>query len=498
MSSRRARTIFVVAVVCAGVGAARAAEEHAHPIPEKLGNVTFKTSCSPEVQAPFNRAVALLHSFTYQAAEQAFRDVSRRDPKCAMAHWGVALSYYHPLWEAPDAAHLRAGLNEVDAARALDATAREQAYIEAAGAYYRESNQLSYAERARAYEQAMAGVAARYPDDVEARIFHALSLLATASPTDRTHAKQKQAIQILEPLYLKYPDHPGLAHYLIHACDSSELAARGLAAARAYSQIAPSAPHALHMPSHIFTRLGLWDDSVASNLAARDAARAQGDVGEELHSMDYLTYAYLQLGRVSEAQQIVSDAAARTSLSGAEFKIGYAANAMPVRLAIEQGRWATAAKLEPLAGSPPQVAAIVYWARAVGQARGNPPQNDAADIARIAECRQELETAGSQYWATQTGVLEQEARAWTAVAGGDAQKGIDLMRAAADKEDAVEKLPLTPGPIVPAREQLGEILLAAGRPADALSEFQSALKGAPGRRGALQGVARAQEQLARQ
>jgi len=263
------------------------AEEHSHPVPEKLGNVVFETSCSPQVGAAFNRAVALLHSFAYSASEQQFRDVARADPRCAMAHWGIALSYYHPLWSSPDAEHLRQGLQEIDTARRIPATPRELAYIEAAATFYQDSDRLSHASRAKAYEQAMGAVAAHYPDDMEARIFYSLELLATASPTDGTHANQKHAAQILEPLYREFPEHPGLAHYLIHAYDSSELASRGLTAARAYSRIAPAAPHALHMPSHIFTRLGLWEDSVNSNLAARRAARDQGDIGEEL--MQWIT-----------------------------------------------------------------------------------------------------------------------------------------------------------------------------------------------------------------
>ncbi len=491
----RTNALVFVAALAIWARPAVAAEEHSHPPPEKLGSVAFETSCSPEVKATFNRAVALLHSFAFDASEQAFRDVARTDPKCAMAHWGIALSYYHPLWEPPDAAHLQQGRAEIDAARALDATPREVAFIEAAAAYYGDSKERSYPDRARAYEQAMGEVAARHPQDDEAQIFHALSLLGTASPTDRTHTKQKQAGQILEPLYRKYPDHPGLAHYLIHAYDSTELASRGLEPARAYSQIAPSVPHALHMPSHIFTRLGLWEDSIASNLAARQAAHEQGDVGEELHSMDYLTYAYLQLGRFDDAKGIVRDVAARTSLSAAEFKTGYAANVMPVRVAIEGGDWSGAANLQPLAGSMPQTAAIVYWARAVGRARDSGPHETAADIAKIKDCKEKLQATGNTYWATQASILEQEARAWTAVATGDPESGITLMRGAADQEDSVEKLPLTPGPIVPAREQLGEILLTAGQPAAALREFEAALQAAPGRRGAILGSQRAQKDL---
>jgi tetratricopeptide (TPR) repeat protein len=296
-------------------------------------------------------------------------------------------------------------------------------------------------------------------------------------------------------LYREFPEHPGLAHYLIHAYDSSELASRGLAAARAYSLIAPAAPHALHMPSHIFTRLGLWEDSVASNVAARRAAHDQGDIGEELHAMDYLTYAYLQLGQFSDAERIVREAAAVSLLTADDFKISYAANAMPVRLAIERRQWSSAAALQPLADSSPQDAAIVYWARAAGQARDGHAGSAVGDVAKIKECREKLEAAGNAYWAAQVSILEQEARAWVAKASGDPKTAITLMRGAANQEDAVEKLPLTPGPIIPAREQLAEVLLASGRPREALREFHAAMQSAPRRRGALVGAAAAEHLL---
>jgi hypothetical protein len=479
-------------LILTGAFSAALAEEHSHPPPEKLGKVEFATSCSPEVGAALNRGVALLHSFAYSASEQQFRDVARADPGCAMAHWGIALSYYHPLWAPPDAEHLRQGMEEIDVARRATATPREKEYIAAAAAFYRASDRLSHAHRAEAYQQAMAAVAAHYPDDTEARIFYSLALLATASPNDGTHANQKHAAEILEPLYRKFPDHPGLAHYLIHAYDSSELASRGLAAARAYSKIAPAAPHALHMPSHIFTRLGLWEDSVTSNLAARQAAHDQGDIGEEMHAMDYLTYAYLQLGQFNNAERIVRNATTMASLDAGDFKVGYSANAMPVRLFIERGQWASAAALQPLAGSSPQVAAIVYWAAAVGHARDGHPERAADHLAKIKECRAKLQASGNGYWARQTVILEQEARAWIASASGDAETAIALIRVAAVEEDSVEKLPVTPGPIVPAREQLGEILLASGRSAEALREFHATLQTAPRRRGALIGAAAAE------
>jgi len=282
-----------------------------------------------------------------------------------------------------------------------------------------------------------------------------------------------------------------LAHYLIHAYDSTELAPRGLVAARAYSKIAPSAPHALHMPSHIFTRLGYWDESIEANTAARAAARAQGDVGEELHAMDYLTYAYLQRGREADAEKVVADLHTMAGLSVPQFKVGYAANAMPVRLTIERHQWGPAAALKPLPESAPHVAAIVYWARAIAQSRSGHPEGADGDLANLTSCLHQLQASGNAYWATQVEILGKEAQAWQLKAAGKATEATQLMRSAADEEDTVEKLPLTPGPVVPAREQLGEMLLELNQPRDALKEYQAALLSAPGRRGALSGAAQA-------
>jgi hypothetical protein len=336
----------------------------------------------------------------------------------------------------------------------------------------------------------MAGVARDNPADDEAQVFYALSLVAigAATPADRTHANQKHAAAILEPLWKKQPNHPGIAHYLIHAYDSAELAQQGLAAARAYSKIAPSAPHALHMPSHIYTRLGLWNDSIAANLAARAAARVHGDVGEELHAMDYLTYALLQLGRDDDALQVAAEAQAMTNLDVAAFKIGYAANAMPVRVAVETRDWVGAARLMPRPGSTPKTAAMVWWARALGHARGQPADDADADIAALTDCRDKLRAAGDAYGAAQATALLQSAQAWDLERRGDVAGATARLTAAADEEDSLEKLPTTPGPIVPAREQLGELLLANHRPAEALAAFDAALALAPRRRGALEGA----------
>jgi hypothetical protein len=475
--------------------AAHAEESHSHPPPEKLGKVSFPTSCSASVAGEFERSVALLHSFAYAAAEQAFRKVAAEDPSCAIAHWGIAMSHYHQLWSPPSPAELHDGQIEVERAISINrGSARERQFIAAAAAYYQVGD-MTPQLRAAAYSDAMGRALRSNPKDTEVQAFYALSLIATASPEDATHAKQKRAAALIEPIYRTLPDHPGAAHYLIHAYDSAELAPRGLNAARAYSKIAPSAPHALHMPSHIFTRLGLWNDSVVSNRAARAAAHEQRDQGEELHAMDYLTYAYLQCGRVSDAERVVAElrAMGEVAASASDFKVGYAATAMPVRVAIERHAWSEAADLQALAGSPPHVAAIIFWARAVANARAGRPQAADADIAQLGASREQLQAAGNAYWATQVDVLDKEAKAWRLAASAKPAESARLLRQAADQEDAVEKLPVTPGPIVPAREQLGELLLQQNRPKEALQEFRAALALAPGRRGALLGGAEAAE-----
>jgi hypothetical protein len=469
-----------------------AQESHSHPPPEKLGTVRFATSCAPKLSHDFERAVALLHSFAYNASENAFSAVAAADPSCAMAHWGIAMSYFHQLWSPPGPDDLRKGQAEVDRAQRLNVrTERERQFIAAIAAYYHDYEHVPPSLRAQSYEEAMRAAAGSNPGDTEVLVFYALSMIATAPPDDKTHANQKRASLILEPIYRKYPDHPGVAHYLIHDYDSAELAARGLAPARAYSKIAPSAPHALHMPSHIFTRLGLWDDSIASNMAARAAARSQGDVGEELHAMDYLVYAYLQSGRQAEAEQVVAALSSMDGLAGNDFKVGYAATVMPIRLAMECGNWNAANALQPLPESAPHIAAIVFWARAVANSRAGRPGAAGDDIARLEAGKQQLKSANNSYWATQVEVLEEEAKAWRSASSLRSDEAIQLMRLAADEEDAVEKLPLTPGPIVPAREQLGELLLTLNRPKEALQEFRTALIAAPGRRGALTGAAKA-------
>jgi tetratricopeptide (TPR) repeat protein len=469
------------------------AAEHDHPVPEKLGTVHFPTSCSGNEQKNFERAVALLHSFAYSAAEKAFSDVIKADPNCAMAHWGIAMTYFHPLWPPPLPEETVArGREEIARARQLGGSDRERGFIEALSLIYAQDS-APHRDRVNRYTAAMGKLAESNPDDVECQVFYALALVANASPSDKTHTNEKKATALLEPLFRKYPQHPGIPHYLIHAYDNAEMASRGVEAARIYAQIAPSAPHALHMPSHIYTRLGMWKESIASNTAARKAAHEQGDVGEELHAMDYLTYANLQLGRDDDAARVVEDVRKMKDLSPKYFKVAYAASAIPARYAIERRKWDEAAKLTPIPDALPQAAAITAWSRVVGLARGKQAGPARAELAKLTSAYEQIRTTGDEYWATQIHVQLNSALAWINYAEGKMDEAVKLMRGAADEEDAVEKLPVTPGAIVPTREQLGDLLVEAGDAKNAVKEFNSAFAQAPRRRGTLLGMAKVAE-----
>ena len=470
-------------------------EIHSHTAPEKLGTVSFPISCASGVQQEFNRGVALLHSFAYRAAERSFRAVEQQDSHCAMAHWGIAMTHFYQLWDPPLVpSSIPIGETEIQRARGLgEGSERERRFINALASIYERASAVLYATRLSTYERAMCDLAGDNRPDTEAQVFCALALLSNASPLDKSHAKQKKAAQILEPLSQVYPQHPGIFHYLIHAYDNAELAPRGSSAARAYSKIAPSVPHALHMPSHIFTRLGQWDDSIASNIAAQKAAHEQGDLEEELHAMDYLVYAYLQCGRYSETAQILAQLRSMSKLDVRNFKVGYAATAMPVRYAVERKQWAEAANLVSPTGAPPEVVAIAVWARGVGRGRTGRIAEARAEAETLRSLREKLHTAGNEYWATQVKIFRREVMAWIAQAAKQPDSAVAWMREAADEEDAIEKLPVTPGPIVPAREQLGYLFLKQHQPCLAANEFRTALALAPGRRGALNGASQATE-----
>lgn len=480
--------------------------EHATADAEAIGEVTFQTSCSADVADAFNRSVAMLHSFWYPTSEKAFRAIAEQEPDCAMAHWGIAMSRFHPLWERPGPDDIRVGQAALDAARdAGAATEREREYIEALQRFYADADRVDHLDRLTAYEKAMGHLHERYPDDSEAAVFHALAILGVAysSPPDETYARQLEAGAILNPILAAQPDHPGVAHYIIHSHDYPELADRALDAARRYAEIAPDAPHALHMPSHIFTRLGLWDESIASNRAASSSARKDGWVGEELHTLDYLTYAYLQIGQEDQARAILETLPAIETGAPNWFAGLYATAAIPARFAIERRKWSEAATLDVpneifRGGSSCWAEATLYYARGLGAARTDQLDLAHRSIADLEACKAALLDGGEALWADQVEVQRRAVAAWVALAEGDKESALTLMRSAADLEDTTDKHPVTPGAIVPARELLGEMLLETGKPAEAREAFEATLAMAPNRARAMEGAARAGDRIADQ
>ncbi|MEX2178154.1 MAG: hypothetical protein WD801_05560 [Gemmatimonadaceae bacterium] len=482
-------------------------EQHVHAptgvAEETLGTVDFSTSCNPTVAPAFNRAVALLHSFEFGASIRAFSDVVAADSGCAMAHWGIALSRWsNPM--APGArstAQLQAGRAAADAAQRLSAgaTDRERGYIAAVAQLYADYESVNQQTRVLAYERAMADLAAANADDTEAQIFHALALAAAASPTDKTYANQLRAGEILERLWAAQPDHPGLAHYIIHAYDYPPLADRARAAAQRYSLIAPSAAHALHMPSHTFTRVGLWEESVETNLRSMDVAIRSASIAEALHAADYAAYAYLQMRRDSAAKAVLDELpalAARfdpTAITGAAPGSAgvFALAAIPARYALERRDWAQAARLVPNASAFPWTEAMTYFARALGASHTAQPAVAAEAIDSLSAIQDRLRSRGEAYWAEQVAIQHLGARAWADYAGQRHDAALALMREAVAREDATEKSAVTPGPLAPARELLGDMLLALGRPAEALAEYRAALRTEPNRYHTLDGARRA-------
>jgi tetratricopeptide (TPR) repeat protein len=475
-------------------------EQHHHQLSEnEVGSVHFATSCAKNVEQDFNRAVALLHSFQYEDTRLAFEEISRKDPACAMAQWGVAMSHYHGLWDSGDTP--AGGLAQKKAADLAatnsKTTAREKAYIDALSEIYREDGKDSYAHAA-AFEQKMGAVQAAYPDDTEAAIFHALTLDITASKTDKTFANQRKCGEILEPIFEKLPNHPGVAHYIIHCYDNPALAQQGLKAARAYAKIAPASAHANHMPSHIFTRVGSWEESVESNkrsealAAAAEPGSKNGEARDQrLHAMDYMEYAYLQSGRVTDAQTVLTNMNALAPVGGLTLTGDYALAATPARYALELGKWEEASKLSARQNAVPWAQAITWAAIGVGAAR-------AGNAQRAAEAKQSLEKLHEQttklhndYWAKQIQVQISEVDAWMAQQSGNAAKAATAMTAAADLEESMDKHAVTPGAVVPAREMLGQLLLEQKHPQESLAAFQAVLRVAPKRFNALYGAASA-------
>ena len=471
-----------------------------------LGSVVFPTSCNAAARARVEPAVAMLHSFWYEAALDAFRGVVAADSNCAFGYWGVAMSLWHPLWTPPSPADLAAGLAAAEQAVRRSAPAsRERDYAEAVAVYYREYPTVDFKTRMQRYERAMAGVAGRHPDDREARIFHALALVAVGyALPDTTLERQRRAAEILEPLFQETPRHPGLAHYLIHAYDFPPLAGRGAAAAARYARIAPAVPHARHMPSHIYTRLGEWDRSIASNLssaaAARDFERRQhlrGLWDQRGHAMDYLVYAWLQVGKDREAAALVDTAAGVTDgFPPGSLVNAYALAAIPARYALERGRWAEAARLAVRAAPEWRATeAITHFARAIGGARSGDTALARVAVDSLAAIEAALLRAGGPQleWAVQVKIQRLAASAWLARAAGDTAGALASATEAADLEDHTEKHPVTPGAVLPARELLGDLLLDAGRPAEARRAYEATLARSPNRARSLFGLARAAE-----
>ncbi len=488
----------LLAAVCTTF-APPAVAQHEHPAgdPSKLGKVSFPVSCDASVQPQFSSAVAMLHSFWYEKAGDTFAAVAQKDPTCGMAYWGIAMTYYHQVWQAPGPADLKAGASAVEKAKLAGAkTQRERDYIAAIDTFYTDADKLDHRTRSLAYEKAMDQLQARYPDDHEAAIFHALALLATAPPNDKTYVNQKKAGAILEPLFVEQPEHPGIAHYIIHAYDYPPLAERALDASRRYAAIAPDSPHALHMPSHIFTRLGLWQESINSNLASEASARKNNAPGNELHAKDYLIYAYLQGGQDLEAKRAVEAVPAARPDDPQYTNALYALGASPARYAVERHAWSEAAALTVPPNTFPGgrwawTETNLYFARALGESHTGQLEAARKDIARLTSLRDTLTQNNDAYWADQVDIQREIATAWSSFAEGHREEALQQMRSAADHEDKTDKNNVTPGVILPARELLGDMLLEQKQPAQALAEFEATLRTAPNRFNALSGAASA-------
>jgi hypothetical protein len=490
--------LFLRSVIVAGavlVTAAAAVGQHATS--EKLGTVNFPVSCSPPAQVEFARAVAALHSFWFDTARAAFEAVAFADPSCGMAHWGTAMTLLgNPLASPPRPKALRDGWGAIEKARAAGARSeRERGYIEAIALFYKDADTIDHPTRALAYERAMEQLAARHPEDREASIFYALALNVTLVPTDKTYANQLKAAAVLEKVFAEHPNHPGVAHYLIHSYDYPSLAHKGLAAARRYAAIAPSAPHALHMPSHIFTRLGYWQESVDTNRASAAVAK---DHGNWLHAMDYMAYGHLQMAQDADARRAVSAVQALGLPNNEYIGSAYALAAVPARYALERRRWSEAAALTLHPREFPwnrwsMAEAVNAYARGLGAARSGDAAGAHREAGRLSALRDALVTAKQGYWAEQTEVQRQTILAWATRVEGKTEQALALMLKAVALADSSEKHPVTPGPIVPPRELLGDMLLEMNQPARALEAYEASMAGEPNRFHSVAGAARAAE-----
>lgn len=474
---------------------------HHHDANEKLGKVSFPITCAAGSQAEFERGVALLHSFGYEEAGEQFSEIAKKDPSCAMAHWGIAMSQFHEIWERPEDVTLRHGHEEIESAQKIGAkTEREREYIAALGTFYSDPSKENYLRQAEAYSKAMAKLYQKYPDDLEAGAFYALSLMAAEKPDDRSHAATRKAVAVLNPLFQKQPDHPGLAHYIIHACDSPDMAQMGLAAARRYAEIAPSSAHAVHMPSHIFARLGLWQEDIQANLKSVALTEKSGAMymrGHELHAMHFLLYAYLQTGQdeaakklVEKSKEIVAGAPTMDDTGMLEY-MGYAGAHFPALYDLEMHHWADAAALEPAANTPAHLQTITYWARTIATAH----LGDVEATKKNAQMFDDAEeaTRRSKYAYTLEGrkstSAHDEVHAWLAFVEKKNDEALKLMGEVADHQDQKGKAEVD----IPAREMLAEMLLGLKQPEKALVEYEKSMKIDPNRFNGLAGAAQAAE-----
>ena len=462
----------------------------------ELGRVKFSSSCDPKVQPLLESGVAMLHSFWYSAAERTFRDVLAKDPSCTVANWGVAaILMANPLAgqgaSPKDAGVAQAAIDE--GRRVPPKTQRERDYIEAVAAYYQDFSTRSERARQESRSKAFEQLAARYPNDDEAQIFSALYIAGTQSNADQSYAAYLKAAAILEKMFSKYPEHPGVAHYLIHSYDAPPIAQQGIPAARRYASIAPAAPHALHMPSHIFTRVGSWEDSAATNLRSVEAAKAGGEPNEAYHATDYAVYAYLQLGRDRDARRVLEDVAKVTNYNPAVRTAPYAIAAMPARIALERGAWREAMQLEVKPTKFMYVDSITHFARAIGAARSGDTAAAEKEAGELARLHKGLQDAKDNYWATEVEVQRLAVAGWIALTQGKREDAVKFMTAAADLEDKNEKSIVTPGRVLPARELLGDMLLEMKQPALALKEYEASQVREPNRFRGYYGAALAAE-----
>ena len=485
-------TSAVAVATIAAVGLTLAQPASAHSADQQLGKVHFSTSCKPAAQTQFDRAMLYQHSFWYRASKKAFEAALEADPDCAIAYWGIALSLLWNPHTTPPANNLPEGAAALEKGKAIAGTTqRERDYLDALSAMYADYEKVDHRTRVQNYLKAMEQLAQRYPDDDEAQIHYALALNVGARPDDKTYTNQLKGAAILEAIRARQPEHPGIVHYLIHLYDYPPIAEKGLEAARYYAKIAPDAAHAQHMPSHIFTRVGSWRESIVSNSAAALVAKEGKELHDQLHAMDYLVYAHLQLTQDSKARSVVDEMKGVSGFTENFLPGPYAMAASPARYAVERGDWKGAAQLELRPNPLPQVQAVTYFARALGAARSGNPEAAKSDIAKLAALRQQLQEKKDAYWGDQVDIQRQVAAAWVLYAEGKYAEALKDLSAAADAEDRAEKHPVTPGPLAPARELYGTMLIDRGMAEEALAAFEATVKKEPNRLGAYVGAARA-------